>query len=258
MIATLRDAQMHLDIVGIKGLTKFLQKKVTGKIQLLEVTDKNIRYPFYLRIPSSDTYTYHSIILNQDYQFKTNKTPQVIIDAGANIGLASIYFANQYPQAKVIAIEPETENFQLLKKNVAPYPNIIPLQAALWHTEGKVHLGVGIGSQDGFMTEEIQSEINSGDILGEVESLTIDSIMSTYDLEKIDILKVDIEGAEKEVFGSSQTWIDKVDSIVVELHERMKPGCNRSFYNGSNGFTHEWIIGENVCLSRGNFILPTY
>jgi hypothetical protein len=63
---------------------------------------------------------------------------------------------------------------------------------------------------------------------------------------------MDIEGAEREVFSDATPWIYKVDSIIIELHERMKAGCNRSFYCGTNGFDHEWIQGENICLSRGH------
>ena len=85
-----------------------------------------------------------------------------------------------------------------------------------------------------------------------VMGMTIDKIMKDYSLAKIDILKVDIEGAEKEVFSETSSWIEKVDSIIIELHERMKVGCNRSFYCGSNGFENEWIQGENVYLSRGS------
>jgi FkbM family methyltransferase len=262
MIATLRDAKMHLDVAGMPALKKFIKSKLSGKAELLKVKDDSIQYPFWLRIPSSDTYTYQAIIRNHDYRFNIKTAPKVIVDAGANIGLASVYFANQYPDAKIIAIEPEADNFQLLLKNVAPYPNIIPVQAALWHQAGKVNLGVGCGSQDSFMTEEISGANANGNapsesgVLGEVDALTVDSIMATYNLDKIDILKIDIEGAEKEVFGSTQAWLNNVDSLVVELHEHMKGGCNRSFYNGSNGFSHEWLSGENVCLSRGNFILP--
>ena len=66
----------------------------------------------------------------------------------------------------------------------------------------------------------------------------------------IDILKIDIEGAEKEVFSDTSAWIEKVDSIIIELHERMKPGCISSFYAGSRGFNKEWRQGENIYLSR--------
>ncbi len=82
--------------------------------------------------------------------------------------------------------------------------------------------------------------------------MTIDKIMEDYALTKIDILKIDIEGTEREVFSDTSSWIEKIDSIIIELHERMKAGCNRSFFLGSNGFDREWQQGENIYLSRGN------
>ncbi len=85
--------------------------------------------------------------------------------------------------------------------------------------------------------------------------MTVERIMSEYGLEKIDLLKIDIEGAEKEVFSETSNWIGLVDSIVVELHERLRGGCNRSFYRGSEGFALEWMQGENICLSRGGCLV---
>lgn len=109
----------------------------------------------------------------------------------------------------------------------------------------------GLGSW-GFMTEEKNSSTSQlGDVHHKVKAITVNKIIDDYKLDKIDIFKVDIEGAEKEIFSDTSSWIEKVDAIIIELHEHMKIGCNRSFYNGSNGFDSEWIQGENVYISRG-------
>jgi len=71
-------------------------------------------------------------------QASVSTEPDVIVDAGANIGLASICFANKYANATIIAVEPEQSNFELLEENVAPYPNIVPVQAALWYEDSEV------------------------------------------------------------------------------------------------------------------------
>jgi hypothetical protein len=103
------------------------------------------------------------------------------------------------------------------------------------------------------MTEnDNSSETLPANARHKVMAMTVDKIMNDYNLEKIDILKIDIEGAEKEVFSNASSWIEKVDAIIVELHERRKTGCRRSFYCGSNGFDNEWHQGENIYLSRGN------
>ena len=85
-------------------------------------------------------------------------------------------------------------------------------------------------------------------------AITVDKVLEDFDLPQIDILKIDIEGAEKEVFSDTSAWIDRVDAIIIELHERYKRGCNRSFYCGTKGFDFEWTRGENVFLSRGNLL----
>ncbi len=174
------------------------------------------------------------------------------MDAGANIGLSSIYFANKYPKARIIAIEPEISNYKLLEKNIMPYKNISALNVALWNKNERISLvDPGLGKW-GFMTanEGQKNDIFESNTCHKVQGLTIARIMSMNNLEQIDILKIDIEGAEKEVFTDSSHWIEKINILIIELHETMKTGCNRSFYNGSNGFNNEWIQGENIFLSR--------
>ena len=179
----------------------------------------------------------------------------MIVDAGANIGLTSIYFANKYPNAKIIALEPELGNFELLKKNAAPYSQIAALQAAVWNKNEEIDLiDPGLGFW-GFMTEKRHpSEKLSGSIRHPVMGMTIDKLLENHSLTKIDILKMDIEGAEKEVFSDTSSWIGKIDSIIIELHDHIKPGCSHSFYSGVTGFNNEWSLGGHVFLSRGNRI----
>ena len=125
---------------------------VTNSAVVLKANRKHCRHPLWLRVPSSDVRTCKKIFVDQEYDFLMDPPPVAIIDAGANIGLASIYFASKYPAARVIAIEPEQSNFELLQKNVAPYSNIIPLQAALWNTNEEINLiDPGLGKW-GFMT----------------------------------------------------------------------------------------------------------
>jgi FkbM family methyltransferase len=242
----------YLKTVGLPGLLCAAKAKALNSTVLLEVNRRDIKFPFSLRIPSSDVPTYEQVFIDKEYDFLVATQPKAIVDAGANIGLASIYFANKYPKAKIIAIEPERSNFELLKKNVAPYRTIFPVQAALWNQNGEINVvDPGMGNW-AFMTEEGSDAGNPrGDVCHKVTAITVDKIIDDYELKKIDILKIDIEGAEKEVFSETSSWIEKVDALIIELHERMKPGCNSSFYNGSNGFDNEWTQGEHVYLSRG-------
>ncbi|MCG8344568.1 MAG: FkbM family methyltransferase [Chlorobiales bacterium] len=247
--------KLYLRTLGWYGLLALINATVRNSTVMYRIKRGNCAFPFQIRIHSSDVSAYEQIFIRQEYDFITKTTPGVIVDAGANIGLASIYFANKYPDTRIIAIEPEKSNYLILKKNVEPYSNVTPVFAALWHTNEEINLiDPGMGKW-GFMTEESDSvESIQGEFCHRVKAITVDELIHTYNLEKIDVLKIDIEGAEKEVFSNTSSWIDKVESIIIELHERMKTGCNRSFYCGSDGFDNEWTQGENVYLSRKNFL----
>jgi DNA-binding protein len=81
-----------------------------------------------------------------------------------------------------------------------------------------------------------------------VKTVTVENILKNYDFDKIDILKMDIEGAEKEVFNDCDKWINSVSSIVVELHERMKKGCEEAFEKIRGNFSNISKYGEDIFL----------
>jgi len=251
---------------GIPGILRRIKEQFSSHGSLMRYSPNGLEHPFYLRAGTSDIGIYEQVFFDQEYEFSAAYPPKVILDAGANIGLAAIYFANKYPEAKIIAIEPEDSNFELLKENVSVYNNITPVQAALWSRNESISLIDPGLDKCGFMTqsEGFREGNQNSDILiqenrisqcHQVSGVTVDGIMKDFNLQTIDILKIDIEGAEKEVFENSEAWIGNVKAIIIELHEHMKSGCNRSFYNGSNGFDHEWVQGENVYLSRNNYLM---
>jgi len=218
----------------------------------------DLHTPVYIRVPSSDHATYHQIFEQREYDFSVRRNPRVIVDAGANVGLAAVLFANRYPDARIFAIEPDTSNFQLLKRNVAPYPQITPLHAALWDKDEAVNvIDEGYGEW-GFMTERAHEKATSGrerTRRGLVRGLSVDTLLREHHIDHIDLFKIDIEGAEREVMSNSAAWMDRIGAMVVELHDGMKPGCNRSFYRATNNFDLEWRQGENVVVARTNSCL---
>lgn len=242
-------------LLGVRGVISAVKSKVKNRPVLMEVFRSDVRHPFHLRVPSSDISTYEQIFLLKEYECNALKPPRTIVDAGANIGLASIYFANRFPDSKIIAIEPERSNFELLATNIAPYKNITGVHAALWHENKKINLVDPNLGKWGFMTQSGDGLEKFGSTLHEVQGMTIDTLMNQEGLDHIDVLKIDIEGAEREVFENTSTWIAKVDSLIVELHDRMKPGCSRNFFNNTNGFDDEWRQGENFFLTRRNACL---
>jgi FkbM family methyltransferase len=149
------------------------------------------------------------------------------VDAGAHIGMASILFALKYPHARIIAIEPESSNFAALVRNTAPYKTITPIQAALWQEDGEVTLGPSNAHPKGaFQIVENGRQ--------RVRAIKMDTLMRETGIASIDLLKVDIEGAEIEVFQSC-SWIKSVRVIAIELHDRVRPGCSSVVKNAARG-----------------------
>jgi len=223
---------------------QFLSASLQGNV--LVVTGTN--HADIIRISRDDQMLV--VRLNASTQrFAYDSIDHVIIDAGANIGLASVYFANLYPDAIIVSLEPDRSNFRLLEMNTADYPQIRAVNAALWCEDKQLSLFSPNGAHSGFCT----LEKNSGSLqeCGEVPAVTLDTLMKTQGLETIDVLKMDIEGAEKEVFQSSSTWIDKVNLLLIELHDHYKPGCSEAFYEATKNFQPEAVMkGETILRLR--------
>ena len=147
--------------------------------------------------------------------------------------MASIYFTHRYPEAKIIAIEPEASNFAVLVKNVQPYPTIIPIHAALWNRDGEISVSepdpsTGFSGKWGFVTHEGPGV--------KVRAISMPTLMGEMGIRSVDLLKVDIEGAEKEVFEAC-TWIQDIRALMIELHDRFRPGCSEAVNSVMQGFS---------------------
>ena len=236
----------------VPGLSIAVQEIFVQKPKEVVVSYRNVNHPIHLRLKTSDMLTFVHVFLRGEYNVDIAKTPTVIVDAGANIGLTSIFYANKYPDAKIIALEPESSNFALLKKNVAPYKNILAVNKALWGENTTLEVIDPGLDKWGFQTRKRNDE--EPVVKKAVESITIDKLMQDSMLNHIDILKIDIEGAEKEVCETASAWIDKVGMMAIELHDRHKLGCSRSFYNATNGFDAEIHRGENVFVVKRSYM----
>jgi len=241
-MSIIQGARSHYRLFGLKGIFLVANTRLFGKPIEIAVNIDRIAHPVNLRLRTTDVSLFEEIFIHSEYCFEPSRPPRIIVDAGANIGLTSVFFANKFPHAKIIAIEPEEANFKMLQKNANCYSNIFPIQAALWREETVLNLSnPGTGSW-GYQTQEQHCDAIEGCVLG----MTVDKLMAQYGIDYIDLLKIDIEGSEKEVFETSSSWIDKVGAIIVELHDHIKRGCSRSVYAATTHFEHEWRKGETT------------
>jgi FkbM family methyltransferase len=241
-------APTYIRMFGVVGLMGAMTAKVCRHPVTCRVKRPFPPHVLSVRVPSSDVLLYRQIFERHEYEVPVCRTPAVIVDAGANVGLSAVYFAHRFPNAQIIAIEPEAHNFAMLASNVADYPNVIPVKAALWHANTVIELfDPGIGPW-GYVSGSATNAI--GTWRQRTPAITLDKVLCDYAIDHVDLLKMDIEGSEREVLGSSAGWIDAVDAVIVELHERIRSGCEQAFAEIAPRFDHCWHSGELEYLVR--------
>ena len=152
------------------------------------------------------------IYVFKEYDWDCGFVPQTILDLGAHFGDTALYYNAVYPGTKIIAVEPDPINFARLQKNVAAYPNIIPLHCAVGEENGTITLFL---AQNGLGHSTALRKENHGSV--EVEQVTVATLLSQNGLEKVDLLKFDIEGAEAALFKDS-ALVEKSRAFIGELH----------------------------------------
>lgn len=83
--------------------------------------------------------------------------------------------------------------------------------------------------------------------------MTVTDVIEEFGLGQVDLLKLDIEGSEREVMADSAEWIGKISMLIVELHEHMRTGCRAAWESAITGFPDRWKSGENDCAARKGF-----
>ena len=205
-------------------------------------------FQVYVRTNTSDLSVALSSFSDKEYDHIKLSSPKTIVDAGANIGTSSIFFARKYPDVRIFAIEPEASNFELLKMNTQSYSNIVPIWAAIWSEDCTRTLQDRCTGPWGYTVSETVRRIEpTGQ---EIKCITVNSLMREYGIESIDLFKMDIEGGEKDVLENSQDWINCVDTLTVELHERICAGCCKAFSFATKDFARLENYGEKVTAYR--------
>jgi FkbM family methyltransferase len=233
-----------------KGCSIFFDL-ISSKKGIYQVNSKAFKNPIYLRKGQSDIYIFEQIFIEQQYQFPHPDPNRVrwIIDAGANIGLAAIYFSMKFPNATIISIEPDRENFTMLKKNTSAYKNIHCIEAGLWHKNELIFISNKSEKSAGFVIEAGQTSVEE-----QLSTVTIPQLLQEHGIKNADIVKLDIEGSEKELFqNNAEEWIDKSDCIIVELHDWIKKGTSTAFFKEMSKY--EWttfVKGENIICLKAN------
>lgn len=217
-----RDARSLLDFLGIMQNRMALSKlgrlicprPITTKVRLRPFGTA----PVHVRSHTTDISVLNEIIVSGGYDALLRHPlddPKLIVDLGANTGLVDRWLLERYPRARIIAVEPEPGNYACLRSNVKDCA-VTTVPAAIGAVERTIRLHTSSG-EHGFT---MIGEPKAGSRAIEVPVVTMVNILDTD--EPIDLLKVDIEGAEEELFADCASWIGRVKTLLVECHGAYK------------------------------------
>lgn len=179
-----------------------------------------VRGPLWLRERGSDHVTYEEVIENEVYSPVLAAVPgcRQVIDLGANIGLASRYFLAHYPEARVVAVEPDPGSHAVLVRNlsVVPAGRWTAVRAAVWDCSGPVVLS-GPGPDHRFDCVRVR-DAGPGADREAVSGVTLSDLCARFPHGVIDLVKIDVEGAEVRLFAGDGGWLDRVRAIAIEFH----------------------------------------
>lgn len=205
---------------------------------------------FYLRPDTSDLYTFDQVFIQDQYKLSYPFEPRTIVDAGANIGLSAVYFSRRFPNAQVIAVEPDKANFVQLQQNCADYPRVEAICAGVWSTDSYLKIINTEATNNSFRVVETAPDDASA-----IPAICLATIMQQQNWPVIDLLKIDIEGSEKEIFSTNyEVWLPRVRMLLVEVHDNMQMGSSAAVFRATSQFNfsfdmrHENLIFINQDL----------
>jgi FkbM family methyltransferase len=223
-------------------------------------------FPFYCRRDSpADQGVVQQIFGQHDYRIDqwaqgrlvrdlydsvcTTGVKPLILDAGANIGASAAYFTHLYPDAQVIAVEPEPNNAALLRMN-CPQQNVHAVEGAIGAVDGTLFLVDPALGDWGFRVE------TAGD--RPVPVYAVETLLNRFDRKTVFplICKIDIEGGEAHLFETNTGWMDCFPLIIIELHDWMLPfkGSSRGFMQAIGARDFELTVrGENLFCFNASF-----
>jgi len=224
------------------GIRMFLSLKFNAEATIFL---PGILHPIHLRDNDSDIKVFHQVFVFGEYDTRFSIVPKVVIDGGANIGMFALWIKSKYPLAKVICVEPDTQNRDWLERNLSAYNDVEIRQAGIWGHDVRLRVldKFKVGKW-GLCVEE--------DEFGDVEGICMRSLFLDHDVQKADLVKLDIEGSEASVFAEDDlSWLSDVGVLMIELHDRISPGCSQTFFRAVDRVYDSYdyaISGENTVV----------
>jgi FkbM family methyltransferase len=242
-LAELRRWRTAVDVRSLPNVARLVRGSWTGPAgsggQLLSIRMRGRRAPIlFARYGASDIEALKEVLRDRICGDLSNcMPPRYILDCGANVGYSSAYFLRTYPDGRVLAIEPDRGNYELCRLNLRAEiaaGRAVVLRAALWHRDERLLIS-NQGPEWARTVGRAAAMAEGGDW---VEGYPLSKLIEISGFPRIDLLKIDIEGAELQVFehGISPELLHSVATIAIELHG---PECRRVFLSALPDDTFE-------------------
>jgi len=189
-----------------------LMLKLGGRNNAIQHTIKLKKFgEVSYRLNKGDLWSLREVLLDECYRFPGDMKPRVIVDLGGNIGLTSLWMSYSYAPERIVTVEPVATNAALARQNLAKTrSDVLLIEAA-------------VGSKNGSAQFEEFDESNKGRLCLDHPGLTRVATVATLLDEagitsEVDLLKVDIEGGEADLFSGDLAWLGRVKALIMELH----------------------------------------
>lgn len=204
--------------------------------------------PIHIRTGTPDLRVAHSCLGGEfrEALAQTRPTHGFIVDAGGYIGTAAIAFARAFPDSTVVCLEPHPENYALACRNTRDFPNVTVLNKALAPADTTTTLRNRSTGHWGYTTVAAPADARESLPIDDVAAVSIPTLLANFGKDGIDLLKLDIEGAEHDLLAGDTVWIGNTGVIVAELHDRIVAGCTQVFERATVGRKNFSDGGEKI------------
>ena len=204
-----------------------------------------------LRGGRSDFLIFRQIMIEDEYAPLKHLNPKSVLDLGANVGLASIWFLNCFPDAFLVSVEANPDNYRVVSRNLAPYGNRVQVvEGAVWFGRGNLTIVRRENQSDAQVREALPSDPPEN----RIEAWDIPSLMELGHFSTIDLLKIDIEGAETPLFQNGiEQWLSVTRNICIELHG---PESEAVFFKALESYEYEKTTSGELTICTNLRPLP--
>ena len=220
-----------------------------SKTPQVQIKVKNANHPLFMRLGTSDREVLGQIFIEEEYRPMVLSRPQAIIDLGANVGYSSAYFLSRYPSAAVLAVEPDPGNHAICVSNLAPFGGRSKtVLGAAWPESSKLALDRGAWRDGREWSTQVKSAGGEASASTCVEGYDIPALIQLSGFAEIDLLKIDIEKSEIELFSrNTGRWLPRVRNICIELHG---PDCEAVFFRALSDYSYDLSRSNELTICR--------